>query len=68
MAESIVEEQEDQQFFATVPELFGVWGLGSSISEARDDLQDSVYDWLLLKIEDADQDIPPKGGIDLNRL
>ena len=50
-------------FIAEVPAACGAWGFGETPDEAIVDLQAGLKDWLKLKVEDGDDDIPAMGGI-----
>jgi predicted RNase H-like HicB family nuclease len=59
-------ESEDSKWFAEIPGFTGVWGEGDTQEQALEDLKDGLDDWLILKIEDEDRDLPVIAGIDLN--
>ena len=65
---AITEELDDGSFFISIPLLSGVWATGESESVALASLVEIVRDWLELKIEDQDHDIPKIGLINLNTL
>lgn len=65
---SLVETMENGEFFMTVPLLQGVWGAGNTLQNAEEDLRETIYGWLELKIEDQDMDIPVIESLDLNWL
>lgn len=54
--------------FAEIPSFVGLWGEGDSEEAAHGDLSGALEDWLLLKIERSDRDIPEISGINLNVL
>lgn len=57
---------DDGSWFAEITVLKGVWGSGDNPHDALVELKDVLIDWLLLKIEHEDQDIPILEGINLN--
>ncbi len=56
---------ETGESFATVPGIQGAWGLGSSPAESLTDLQSVLVGWVLLKLDDGDDDIPAMEGCEL---
>ena len=56
---------EDGTFFGQIPELQGVWADADTLEECRQQLQEVLEDWLILKLRDDDDDIPVLGGISL---
>lgn len=65
---AVFEQLEDGDYFADVPILEGVWAKGKSIENAEEELRETILEWLELKIEDGDRDIPVIESIDLNWL
>ena len=61
-----VVKQLDEGWFAEIEGFGGVWAHEASAQEALEELESVVFDWALLKICDADQDIPVVGDIDPN--
>lgn len=59
---------EDGQWFVEIPELQGVWASSGNLKEAADELEEVLIDWLLLKIEHEDRDIPILETISLNTI
>lgn len=57
---------EDGQFFAELPGFDGVWAANDDLSACAAELRDVLFDWLVLKIEQNDRDIPVLAGISLN--
>ena len=55
-------------WIADVVGLDGVWADASSADATFGALDAVIRDWLWLKIEDGDRDIPVMGGIDLNSI
>lgn len=54
---------DDETWYADVVFLQGVWGEGTNPDEALADLQESIYEWLVVKLRAGDDDIPAVGGI-----
>ena len=54
--------------YLEIPDFEGVWASGEDMRECLNELDEVLLDWLLLKIEDEDKDIPLIDGIDLNVL
>jgi predicted RNase H-like HicB family nuclease len=63
-----IEKTEDGTWFAQIPAMPGVWADEASIPEAVDVLREVVFDWVLVKIEAGDRDMPVINDIDLNSL
>jgi len=53
---------DDGSWYADIPKFQGVWANGSSVEECRDELQEVLEEWLILKIRDRDP-IPVVNGI-----
>lgn len=56
---------EDGSYYGWIEELPGVWAIGSSLEECREELQSVIEDWLLLGLR-LGHNITPIGDIDLN--
>jgi len=56
---------EDGTFFGEIPSCPGVWSNKKSLEECREELQEALEGWLILKLRDRDQ-LPQIGGVDLN--
>ncbi len=54
--------EDEEPFFATLPELPGVWASGKTIEECRKELISVIEGWVLLKLR-MGRSIPPIGGI-----
>lgn len=65
---AFAEEMEDGRWFACAVALPEVWADGDTEQGALDALPEVTRQWVLLKIEDRDRDIPIVGHIDLNRI
>ncbi len=56
---------EDDTFFGEAPGLKGVWANAATLEECRQELQEVLEEWLILKLRGNDDDIPVVGGISL---
>lgn len=63
---AVVELQEDGQWLARIEGFPGVWTCEAGALEALTVLEEVVFDWALLKMEDGDRDLPVLGDLDLN--
>lgn len=59
---------EDGTWYADIPGFEGVWANEETLQDCLNVLDEVLLDWLLLKIENEDRDIPVIEGIDLNFL
>ncbi len=66
ISRSTIEQLADETYYAAVPEIPGVWADSASPQSAREELAEVIREWLELKIEDEDYDIPSLNGLDLN--
>ena len=55
---------ENGSWYSDIPGFAGVWANGNSVEECRDELQEVLEEWLILKIRDNDP-IPIVNGLDL---
>lgn len=55
---------EDGTYFGEIPGLKGVWGNAKTLEACREELQEVLEDWLLLKLRDGDE-IPRVGRVHL---
>ena len=62
---AMVAQEDDGMWIAKIDGFPGVWASELSAVEALDVLKEVVFEWALLKIEDADRDLPPLGDINL---
>jgi predicted RNase H-like HicB family nuclease len=53
---------EDGSWFAEIPGFEGVWANGATVEECRQELQEVLEEWLILKIRDKDT-IPSIGEL-----
>ena len=57
---------EDEGFYGHVPELAGVWASAPTLEECRQELQQVIESWIVVKLRHGDTDFPVLSGIDLN--
>jgi predicted RNase H-like HicB family nuclease len=55
---------EDGSWFAEIPDCKGVWANGGSVEECRDELQEVLEEWIILKIRDKDP-LPTIDGLEI---
>jgi len=65
---TIVKKLEDGSLFAEIPGFDGVWASHDDLPACVLELREALFDWLVLKIEQNDRDIPTVAGISLNVL
>ncbi len=58
----------DGSWFAEIRGFPGVWANQPSESATEEELRETLYEWVVLKIQDRDQDLPVIDFIDLNVL
>lgn len=63
-----VKRLEDGNLFAEIPGFQGVWASAQDLAACGVQLREALFDWLVLKIEQDDRDIPVIAGINLNVL
>lgn len=66
--QATIKQHPDDHWFAEIPKFQGVWAKETSAKESLEVLEDVLFDWLLLKIQDGDRDLPIIENIDLNVL
>jgi predicted RNase H-like HicB family nuclease len=59
---------EGGRWYADLPKLPGVWADGESVKECLDTLDEVLREWLFVKLEDGDRDVPVIDEIDLTAL
>jgi predicted RNase H-like HicB family nuclease len=59
-------ENGDEPYYGEIPGIDGVWAVGSSLEETRDELRSALEDWILFGL-DGGLRIPPLDGIDISR-
>ncbi len=57
---------DDGTYFGEIPGLQGVWANAKTLESCREELQEVLEDWLILKLRDGD-DIPRMGRVQLRR-
>jgi predicted RNase H-like HicB family nuclease len=63
-----VKQYPDGSWFAEIPGFPGVWANDPSQDETLVDLEETLREWVLLKIQDGDRDLRVVDSIDLNVL
>jgi len=53
--------EDEEPFYGEIPELKGVWASGQTLEECRDNLQDNLEGWLLIRNSQG-LDIPEING------
>jgi predicted RNase H-like HicB family nuclease len=56
---------DNEGFVGTIPGFRGVIGHARSLERCRDDLNGALQEWLLIKLQQGDRDIPVVDGIKL---
>lgn len=59
---------EDGTWYADIPGFEGVWANEKTLQDCLNVLDEVLLDWILLKIDHEDRDLPVVEGIDLNVL
>jgi predicted RNase H-like HicB family nuclease len=60
-----LERLDDDSWYAEIPGFPGVWANEATPEQCRQVLREVLEEWLALKLEDADDDIPVLAGINL---
>ena len=55
---------EDGSWFAEIPGFEGVWANGATVEGCREELQEVLEEWIILKIRDKDT-LPPIGDLEI---
>jgi predicted RNase H-like HicB family nuclease len=63
-----VKRLDDGNWFMEIPGFDGVWASGDEIGKTSDELEDVLFEWLVLKIEQKNRDIPIVAEISLNTI
>jgi predicted RNase H-like HicB family nuclease len=58
----------DGDWFWEIPGFKGVWASAAAPDRAVEELREVLFDWLVLKIEEGDRDIPVIDQISLNSI
>jgi predicted RNase H-like HicB family nuclease len=59
--------QDDEPYYAEIPELKGVWATGKNLEECRKNLIEVIEGWLTLSIK-KNLPIPKLGEISINEV
>jgi len=65
MRQAHYELMEDGRIFATIPPCEGLWTDDDTLEGAREQLQDVLGDWILIKARHGDT-FPVIAGVDIN--
>jgi predicted RNase H-like HicB family nuclease len=65
MRKAQFEQMEDGKWFASIPELAGLWATGASIEEARKELVETLDGWIDVHVKVAKQRVPDIDGVSL---
>ena len=65
MAQAVYEDLGDGTFCGTIPSCIGVFALGDTVAECREELRSVLEDWILTGLRWGDP-MPVIAGIDLN--
>lgn len=68
MRRTLTEVTEEGRYFLTIPVLGQVWAEAKTEKHAELQLKEILSQWVMMKIEDQDRDLPVIETIDLNRL
>jgi predicted RNase H-like HicB family nuclease len=66
MAKARYKLLEDGTFFGEIPSLRGVWANAKTLEACREELQEVLEDWIVVKLRDGD-DIPRIGRVGFAR-
>ncbi len=58
------EIMDDGNYYGEIPPCPGVWASGKTLEKCREELQEVLEEWLILKLKDGDS-IPVISGVDL---
>lgn len=59
------ERMENGEWFASIPQLAGIWGAGPTIEDARANLLESLPDWLDVHIKMDKRPLPEIDGVNI---
>ena len=65
MAYAEYDKLDNERWFAEIPLCPGLWGDGATRSEAAETLRSTLEGWILLKLQDRDEDLPTIDGLSL---
>ena len=66
--DAVTETDDGGRWSLSVPSMPGVWAEAGSFGDALTELEEVVYDWATLKVQDRDGDLPIVRDINLNTL
>ncbi|MFN0069107.1 MAG: type II toxin-antitoxin system HicB family antitoxin [Limisphaerales bacterium] len=65
MREAQYELMENGEFFGSIPSCPGAWGAARTLAAARDELQETLEDWIVFRLRGG-LPLPVIAGTDLN--
>lgn len=65
---AVVEQLDDGSYYAEIPQLAGVWANADTEGQVRQELLETTVEWLEMKIQDKDEDIPLLNHLDISAL
>jgi predicted RNase H-like HicB family nuclease len=68
MLRAEAKQYPDGSWFGEIPGFPGVWGNCPSQEETLAELEETLREWIVLKVEDGDRDLPVVDSINLNVL
>jgi predicted RNase H-like HicB family nuclease len=57
---------DNEGFYGEVPDLRGVWANAPTLEACRQELQEVLESWIVIKLRHGDKDFPVLDGFDLN--
>lgn len=60
-------ERVGQEWFAEIVQLPGLWGSGPTIEDARNDLLESLHDWIDVHVKIGKHPLPSINGVDISK-
>jgi hypothetical protein len=61
-----VKRLEDGAMFAEIRGFDGVWACNPDLAACIAEFRETLFDWIVIKIEQSDRDLPQIAGINLN--
>ncbi len=58
-------ERVGQEWFAEIAELPGLWGSGATHEDARNDLLESLHEWIDVHVKLGKHRLPAINGVDI---
>lgn len=62
------EQMEDGEWFASIPGFEGLWASGPSVEEAREQLLETLYEWIPVHVGIGKNRLPDIDGVSLYEL